>query len=181
MHIREATDRDAPAITEIYNQIIRSSPAVWTEQTVDAVDRQDWIRARHLRGFPVLVVEDSRRGVVAFGSFGDFRPLPGYRTTVEHSLHVHAEHRRRGLGRRLLGALIDRAALLDVHVMVAGIDGDNEASLRLHRELGFREVGRLPEVGRKFGRWLDLVLLQREIGPGDALRDVPVAPEPASR
>jgi phosphinothricin acetyltransferase len=98
---------------------------------------------------------------VGFSSFGDFRSWPGYRFTVEHSLHVRADRRRQGVGRRLLLPLFDRAMRLGKHVMIAGVDADNSASRRLHAGLGFREVAHLQEVGFKFGRWLDLVLMQR--------------------
>ena len=103
--------------------------------------------------------------VLGFGSFGEFRAWPGYRTTVEHSVHVSAAHRRRGVGSLLVRALIEDARALGFHVMIAGIDATNEASLALHRRLGFVEVGRFPEIARKFDRWLELVLLQLVLEP----------------
>jgi phosphinothricin acetyltransferase len=111
----------------------------------------------------VLVAVDGDGDVIGFGSFGDFRAWPGYRTTVEHSVHVRADRRGRGTGTALLAALIERAAALGKHAMIAGVDADNAASLRLHERLGFTVVGRLPEVARKFDRWLDLVLLERRL------------------
>jgi L-amino acid N-acyltransferase len=93
----------------------------------------------------------------------DPRAWSGYRFTVEHTLHVRANARGRGIGTRLLLALIERARALGKHVMVAGVDGDNAASMHLHERLGFTRAGRLSEVGYKFGRWLDLVFLQRSI------------------
>jgi phosphinothricin acetyltransferase len=80
--------------------------------------------------------------------------------TVEQSVHVAESHRRRGIGRQLVQALIERAQAAGNHVMVAGLDADNLASRRLHEQLGFREVGRMPEVARKFDRWVDLLLAQ---------------------
>jgi phosphinothricin acetyltransferase len=101
--------------------------------------------------------------VLGFASYGPFRTWPGYRSTVEHSVHVAAGRRRQGIGRRLVEELLDRAGRAGVHVVVAGIDADNHGSLRMHEQLGFEEVGRMPEVARKFGRWVDLALLQRTL------------------
>jgi phosphinothricin acetyltransferase len=86
---------------------------------------------------------------------------PGYRFTVEHTVHVREDHWGSGAGRALMEELVERARAAGKHVMVGALDGANEASLRFHARLGFVEVARMPEVGRKFGRWLDLVLVQR--------------------
>jgi len=86
---------------------------------------------------------------------------PGYRFTVEHSVHVRQDRWGRGIGRMLVEALVDRARLEEKHVMVAGIDASNVRSIRFHERLGFFEVARMPEIGEKFGRRLDLVLVQR--------------------
>jgi L-amino acid N-acyltransferase len=102
----------------------------------------------------------SRSGFTSYGSFrGDGR-RPGYRFTVEHTIHVAETHWGAGVGRALLEALIERARNTGHHVLVGGIDADNAASLRFHERLGFAEVARMPQVGRKFDRWLDLVLVQ---------------------
>jgi L-amino acid N-acyltransferase len=115
---------------------------------------------RHRRGFPVLAAKEDGR-LLGFASFGDFRAWEGYAATVEHSIYVDAPARRRGIGRALLSGLIDRARALELHAMVGGIEAENRASLNLHAALGFTEVGRLTQVGRKFGRWLDLVFVER--------------------
>jgi phosphinothricin acetyltransferase len=107
-----------------------------------------------------VIVARAEGEVAGFASYGAFRPWPGYRLTVEHSVYVAAPLRRRGAGRRLVVELLDRARADGMHVVVAGIDAANDASLRLHEGLGFEQVGRLPQVARKFDRWLDLVLLQ---------------------
>ena len=104
--------------------------------------------------------------VLGFASFGDFRSWPGYRYTVEHSVHVVADGRGQGTGRALMERLLPRAVDLGKHVMVAGIDASNAASIRFHERLGFERVGLLREVGCKFGRWLDLAFLQRRLGGG---------------
>ena len=103
-------------------------------------------------------------GYTTWGSFRGGDRFPGYRHTVELTIHVDGRWHRQGVGRALLTALIERARALDVHALVAGIDADNGASIDLHRAMGFVEVGRMPEVGRKHGRWLDLVLVQRMVG-----------------
>jgi quercetin dioxygenase-like cupin family protein len=114
----------------------------------------------------VLVAREGGQ-VLGFGSFGDFRAWPGYRTTVEHTVHVAAAHRRKGIGRQLVEALIRDARALGMHVMIAGVDAANEGSLALHTRLGFVEVGRFPEIARKFDRWIDLVLLQLALDEAD--------------
>jgi L-amino acid N-acyltransferase YncA len=104
--------------------------------------------------------------VVGFAAYGSFRgsgKWPGYRHTVEHTIHVHKDYWGRGIGRSLLNALIERARSNDVHVMVAAVDGANQDSISFHERLGFTTVARMPEVGRKFDQWLELVLMQRII------------------
>ena len=170
MTIRPAMERDIPAITAIYNEVVANSTAVWTEKPDSEADRLAWMKARRSLGYPVLVATEGP-DVLGYGTFGDFRPWPGYRHSVEHSIYIHAGHRGRGHGRVLIDELISAAAALGKHVLIAGIDGGNTASIRLHARAGFVEVARMPEVGRKFGRWLDLVFMQR-------ILDAPGAPRP---
>jgi hypothetical protein len=108
----------------------------------------------------VIGLEDSAGMLLAFGSFGRFRAWPAYKYTVEHSVYVHQDHRGKGLGKRVMQALIAAARENDVHAMVGGIDASNTASVVLHEHLGFQHVGTLPQVGFKFGRWLDLAFYQ---------------------
>jgi phosphinothricin acetyltransferase len=108
---------------------------------------------------PVFVADDS--GTIAgWGALHPFRAPQGYRRTVEHSVYVAAEYRGQGIGRALLVTLIERARELGMHAMIAGIDGENEVSVRMHASLGFETAGCLNEVGYKFGRWLDLIFMQ---------------------
>ncbi|MBK3661259.1 N-acetyltransferase [Bradyrhizobium diazoefficiens] len=160
--VRDATSEDAEDILAIYNYAAINTTAVWTDGPADLASRREWIRARQQAGYPVLVAMKGR-DVVGFASFGDFRPFPGYRHTVENSVYVDERHRRAGIGRSLLAALIERATALDKHAMVAGIEAANVGSIGLHASLGFAEVGRMPEVGCKFGRWLDLVFMQKTL------------------
>jgi L-amino acid N-acyltransferase len=159
----DARGEHLPGILAIYNDVIATSAAVFSDEQVTLEDRARWLDARRAQGYPVLVALDGDREAVGFGSFGDFRAWPGYRTTVEHSVHVRTDRRGRGTGTLLIAALIERAAALGKHAMIAGIDAGNAGSLRLHERLGFTVVGRLPEVARNFDRWLDLVLLERRL------------------
>jgi phosphinothricin acetyltransferase len=158
--ITDATEADLPGLVEIYNEVVANSTAVYSSEPVTLADRLSWWRGRRAQGYPVLVARDA--GVVAgFATFGDFRAWPGYRFTVEHSVHVRADGRSRGMGTALVQALLPRAAAMGKHVMIAGVDAANAAAIRFHERLGFAQSGRLTEVGYKFGRWLDLVFLQR--------------------
>ncbi len=158
-----AAARDAlPEILAIYNEVIRNTTAVYSDREVTLDEREKWFETKGAQGFPILIAADSS-GVVGFGTFGEFRAWPCYRSSVEHSVHVRADCRRRGVGRALVLALIDAAAALEKHVMIAGIDAENVNSISLHRSLGFEIVGHFREVGRKFGRWLDLKFMQRFI------------------
>ncbi|WGR95152.1 N-acetyltransferase family protein [Bradyrhizobium sp. ISRA443] len=168
MTILPATEHDIPAITAIYNEAVANSNAVWTEKQDTEAERLAWMKARQALGYPVLVAAEGST-VLGYGTFGDFRAWPGYRYSVEHSVYIHADHRGRGLGRLIVNELVAAATVLGKHVLIAGIDGGNQASLRLHAAMGFVEVARMPEIGRKFGRWLDLVFMQRTL-------DTPGAP-----
>jgi len=162
MPIRNATEADLPGMLGIYNEAVRNLSAVYTEQEATLDDRRAWLAARTAQGYPVLVAADPADGsVLGYATFGDFRPWPGYRHTVEHSVYIRADARGHGLGAQLIQPLFGLAADLGKHVMVAGIDAANPASIRLHERLGFEKVGLLREVGTKFGRWLDLVFMQR--------------------
>ena len=162
MTIRDATEADLPAIMEIYNDAVAHTTAIWNETLVDLDNRKAWFDARRERGFPVLVAVRGR-DVIGYASYGDWRAFDGYRHTVEHSVYVHKDARGAGAGKRLLQALIDRAAFNGVHVMIAGIEAENAASIRLHETLGFRVAGRFSEVGIKFGRWLDLTCMELRV------------------
>ena len=165
MQLRDATDSDLAGILAIYNEVIANSTAVYATEAATLAERREWLRARLERGFPVLVAIDTH-GVAGFGSYGDWRGIwNGYRYTVEHSVHVRGDVRARGIGRQLLEALVPRALSQGKHVMIGGIDAANSASIRFHARLGFEPVAHFREVGHKFGRWLDLVFMQRLLGP----------------
>ena len=164
MDIRDAGEADLPGLLDIYNEVIATSTAIYSYDPVTLEERTQWWRARVALGYPVLVAT-ADCGVLGFSTFGDFRAWPGYRFTVEHSVHVRSGCRGQGVGKQLVEALFPRATALGKHVMIAGVDAANEASIRFHERLGFHKSGHLREVGHKFDRWLDLVFLQRWIAP----------------
>jgi phosphinothricin acetyltransferase len=160
MAIREARIEDVPGILAIYNDVMATSTAIYREEPATLAAHSDWFRQRTAAGYPVLVADDAA-GIAGFASFGDFRQWPGYRFTVEHSVHVRGDRRGQGIGNALMHPLIARARAMGKHVMIAGVDAENEPSRRFHERLGFEKVAHFREVGFKFGRWLDLVFLQR--------------------
>ena len=157
--ISAATRQDLPEILTIYNEVIRNSTAVYTEVELTAERGAAWFDAKRAGGYPFIVARDAS-GITGFGTFGEFRAPPCYQHSVEHSVHVRADCRGLGLGRKLVIELMSLAAAMHKHVMIAGIDADNEVSIKLHESLGFINVAHFHEVGFKFGRWLDLVFLQ---------------------
>ena len=162
MIIRDASEADLRALTDLYNAWIPSRTTTWTEALDTYEERAAWLKQRLSEGFPVLVAEVGGE-VVGYASYGPFRGegrLEGYRGTVEQSIHVREDHWGQGIGRALVGGLIERARVARIHVLVAAVDIENEASIRFHERLGFVEVARMPQTGQKFGRWLDLVLMQ---------------------
>jgi phosphinothricin acetyltransferase len=161
--IRDARATDVEAITEIQNALITTAAIEWTDVMHDVDERAQWLMSQRSAGHPVVVAVLGDC-VVAWASYGEFRDSkrwPGYRLTVENTIHVREEHWGSGVGRLLMDALVERARNAGLHAMIAAVDGENVASVRFHERLGFREVARMPQVGTKFGRWLDLVLLER--------------------
>lgn len=153
-------ERHADAILEIFNEAIVNSTALYDYKPRAPQSMVPWFEAKRNAGFPVIGVEDSDGVLLAFGSYGTFRAWPAYKYTVEHSVYVHKDHRGLGLGRTVMQELIAAARQNDVHAMIGGIDATNTGSIALHERLGFKHVGTLPQVGFKFGRWLDLAFYQ---------------------
>ena len=165
MIIRDAAEADLPALRDIFNDAVLNTTAIWMDDVVDLANRQAWFAARAQQGYPILVAESAAGEVVGYASFGDWRPFDGFCHTVEHSVYIRADQRGKGLGPQLLTALIERAKACNKHVMVAAIESGNAASIRLHQRLGFAITGQMPQVGRKFGRWLDLTFMQLILTP----------------
>lgn len=147
-------------ILAILNEAIATSTALYDYAPRAPESMAGWFRAKEAGGFPVLGAVDEGGRLQGFATYGTFRAWPAYKYTVEHSVYVHKDHRGQGLGRALLSRLIAAARGQDLHVMVAGIDVDNRASIALHESLGFVHAGTLRHAGFKFGRWLDLAFYQ---------------------
>lgn len=161
MIIRLATPNDISAITAIYNDAVLTTTAIWNDKPVSVENRLAWLYAHQEANFPVLVAtEEDTKTVLGYTTFGEWRAFTGYRHTVEHSIYVEKSQRGRGIGKLLLQAIIKQAIINDIHVMVAGIESGNIPSINLHKKLGFIQTGQMPQVGRKFDRWLDLTFLQ---------------------
>ena len=172
MQIRPARETDLPFLLAIHNDAVDTLTAAWTTKRDTMADRAAWLAARDAQRLPVIVAEREDGRVVGYGTFGPFRPREGYRLTAEHSVYVEASAQRQGIGRRLVDALIERAGTDGYHVLVGALDADNAASIALHQACGFEIAGRLPQVGHKFGRWLDLVFVSRVL---DDRADPPTA------
>lgn len=154
--VRPAVAADVVAVTEIYNHAVGHTTASYDLEPVSLLSRELWFAEKQADGWPVLVAEVDGV-VVGWSTVGPFRPKAGFQYTVEHSVYVADGQRGRGIGRALLVPLIEECRRSGVHAMVGGLDAENAGSLAFHRRLGFVEAGRLPQVGRKFDRWLDLV------------------------
>jgi L-amino acid N-acyltransferase len=161
MRIRAAEMDDLAQITAIYNDVVATSTAIYATQASSLDARAEWLLQRRQGDYPVLVAQDGE-AVVGFASFGEFRGAwNGYRYSVEHSVHIRADARGKNVGRRLVEALFPLATARGKHLMIGAVDAANEGSIRFHERLGFERAGHLREVGHKFGRWLDLVFMQR--------------------
>ena len=155
-------ERHAAAILEIFNDAIENSTALYDYKARTMDNMVTWFEAKRKGDLPVIGMEDAQTGaLLGFASWGAFRAYPAYKYTVEHSVYVHMDQRGRGLGQLLMNALIDAARQSDkVHALIGAIDAANASSISLHERLRFQHVGTLPQVGFKFGRWLDLAFYQ---------------------
>ena len=158
--IRPVIPADAQAIAELWNPIIRDSAFTFTsaQKTVSGLTQQIMDCNREGRGF--FWAEDSL-GLIGFCTYFQFRSGPGYARTMEHSIILAERARGHGLGRQLMQILISHASTAGVHTLWAGVSGENPSGIAFHKALGFTQVAILPQVGRKFDRWMDLVLLQK--------------------
>jgi phosphinothricin acetyltransferase len=167
--IRDSTDADLAAIAAIYAHHVRSGFGSFEEVPPDAAElarRRGEVLARAL---PYLVASDGGAAILGYAYASPYRTRSAYRFSVEDSIYVAAGAERRGIGRALLAGLIERCTAAGYRQMVAVIgDSSNAASVGLHARMGFREVGVLPAIGFKHGRWVDSVLMQRDLGAGDA-------------
>jgi L-amino acid N-acyltransferase YncA len=168
--IRPSTAADVDAMVEIYRHHIGRGVDPDAMHDIEPIEPDDLKRRRkNFRDtrLPHLAAE-TNGALVGYAYAVQFRKRPAYRYTVKHSIYVHAGHQRAGIGRRLLPALIDACAAAGYRQMIGYIDSANSASIRLHETCGFRQVGFLPSVGLKSGRWTDVLMVQRSLGPGSA-------------
>jgi len=172
--VRLATLDDAEPIRAIYNREVTGSTVTFDLVARSPDDQRRWLAA-HAGAHPAVVAEIGGT-VVGFGSLSPYRDRPAYATSVEDSVYVDAASRGRGAGQLLLAELVNLAGLHGFHTVVGRIVGGHEASIALHRRCGFELVGVEREVGRKFGRWLDVVVMQRLLGPDGTTAPVPRPP-----
>lgn len=156
MRIRPAAQSDATAIAAIANPIVRQTTITFTTEEKTPAG----VAAQIASGQPYWVVEEGD-GVVGFATHFPFRHGPGYARTREHTILFAPEARGRGAGRALIATVAAHAAGQGVHSLIAGVSGENAPGIAFHARVGFAEIARLPQVGHKFGRWLDLVLMQK--------------------
>ena len=166
MHVRRARLDDAEALRAIYNQEVTTSTVTFDLVPRSEAEQRAWLAERS--GAHAVVVAEDAGVVLGFGSLSPYRDRPAYTTTVEDSVYVRRDVQGRGVGRALLGELVEVATASGFHTIIARVVGGHEASLALHRGLGFELVGTEREIGRKFNRWLDVVILQRLLDPTSA-------------
>jgi phosphinothricin acetyltransferase len=159
VHLRLARPEDADATREIYNTEVTGSTVTFDLVPRSLAEQEAWLDQRS--GAMAVVVAEIDGRIAGFASLSPYRDRPAYATTVEDSVYVHADFRGRGVARALLAEILDIATTRGFHSVMARVVGGHAVSIELHESLGFRVVGTEVEVGRKFGRWLDVVLLQR--------------------
>lgn len=148
------------AILEILNDAIVNSTALYDYRPRPAESMSTWFAAKQAGRYPVIGAVDGQGTLLGFATYGMFRERPAYKYSVEHSVYVHRDVRGRGVGRALMTRLIEAAQEQGYHLLIGGIDASNEASIALHRQLGFVHAGTIQQAGFKFGRWLDLAFYQ---------------------
>jgi phosphinothricin acetyltransferase len=164
--IRSATPADIPAITRIYAHSVRTGTASFELEPPDEAEMTRRMQALLDGGYPYVAAEIDG-GLAGYAYAGPYRPRPAYRYSVEDSIYIDPHAQRKGVGRGLLENLIEECTRRGFRQMIAVIgDSAQTPSIELHRALGFRMIGNIENVGYKFGRWLDSILMQRALGPG---------------
>ena len=163
MQVRPATREDLPGILEIYNDAVLHTTATYDYEPRTLEHRTQWFEERQRDKYPVFVALAEEQKVVGWSALNPFHARLGYRFTAENSVYVAADRRGQGLGKLLLAPLMEGARSRGLHAIIAVIDADNQASIRLHAGFGFEKVGHFKQTGFKFGRWLDVVYMERLI------------------
>lgn len=161
MQIRPATRADLPGILEIYNDAVLTTTATYDYEPRTLEHRTQWFEERQRDNYPMFVAVDDAARVVGWSALNPFHARMGYRFTSENSVYVAADMRGKGVGKLLLTPLIEGAKTRGLHAIIAVIDADNEASIRLHAAFGFEKVGYFKQTGFKFNRWLDVVYMEK--------------------
>lgn len=156
--VRDARQTDLPALLDIYNDTVLTSPATFDLEPQTLAQRRKWF-SEHGVSFPLVVAEGQGR-VLGYASLSQFRDKPGYSKSAEDSVYVDKEFRGGGVGKALMRVILERAVALGYHTVIAAIVPPNEASVRLHEGFGFVYVGNFKEVGLKFSRWQDVAFYQ---------------------
>lgn len=156
--IRPATDQDAAAICAIWNPEIRDTLVTFNSVEKSPGDITGMVAEK---GSGFVVFEGNDANILGFAFYGQFRGGVGYRHTAEHTIVLESAARGRGVGRALIGAICDHARAAGMHSLIAGVSAGNPDGVAFHARLGFEEIARLPEVGRKFDRWIDLIVMQK--------------------
>lgn len=163
--LREANQNDLEDILKIYNDAILHTTAVFAYQPETLANRQIWYEQKMNEGYPIIVYEIDNK-VVGFATFGSFRGRSAYKYSVEHSVHVDKEYRKRGIATSLMAKIIAIAKDKDYMNLIAGIEASNDKSIAMHKNLGFVHAGTIKKAGFKFNKWLDLAFYQLELnGP----------------
>lgn len=152
---------DVPAILEIYNDAVLNTTASADYEACSLESRYEWFDEHAREGYPVFVAERAAGVVVGWSSLSRYKQRYGYRFATENSIYIHPEWRGRGLGKLLMPPLIESAQRMGLHAILAGISADNKASLNLHAQFGFIKVAHFKETIFKFGRWLDVVYMEK--------------------
>ncbi len=158
--LRPAAAEDLAAINDIYNHYVERSTCTYQEELETIVSRQQWFEDHSPDRHPIIVAVLNGK-IAGWGSLSPYHSRCAYRHTVEISVYVHHGLHRQGIGSAILDDLISRAWVIGYHSIIAAIDGDQKASITMHTRFGFIEVGHFQQVGFKFGRWLDVIYLER--------------------
>jgi len=161
IRVRPAALMDLPEIYSIYNYAVLNTTATFQDVPESQTYPLQWFRSHQKSKLPILIAFE--QGVVGWASLSPYHPRSGYRFTAETAVYVREDRQGQGIGRALLRSLIDEASILGLHKLVALIEKENVASIKLHASVGFVEAGTMHEVGFKFGRWLDVVIMERTI------------------
>lgn len=159
--IKCSNKRNGSEITEIFNDAILNTTALYEYKPRTREFISSWFAVKRANNYPVIGIIDELENLMGFATFASFRPFPANKYSVEHSVYVHPSHRGKGLGRVLLSEIVNAACKLDYHTVIGGIDATNDASISLHKSIGFSHSGTILQAGYKFGRWLDLAFYQK--------------------